>query len=124
MLPKPKIIISSDDYQRLHAMLENMPDSAATDRLVNELERAEIMKPENMPDNVVTMHSTVTFTVLSTQKTFTYTLVYPHEANPDGRLSILAPVGSALIGLSVGQEIEWPLDGNRNTRVRIDQIVK
>lgn len=123
MLPKPKIMVSSDDYIRLHSMLDNMPDSAAVDRLVDELERAEIINSENMPENVVTMHSTVTFTVLSTRKTFTYTLVYPHEANSDGRLSVLTPVGSALIGLSVGQEIEWPLDDNRKARVRIDAIL-
>lgn len=123
MLPKPKIIVSSDDYKRLYAVLDNIPDSVAIDRLVDELERAEIVDPDSVPENVVTMNSTVTFTVLSTQKTFTYTLVYPHEADTNGRLSVLNPVGSALLGLAVGQEIEWPLDDNRSTRVRIDAIL-
>lgn len=53
----------------------------------------------------------VTFTVLTTKKTFTYTLVYPHEVNADDKLSVLTPVGSALLGLSIGQEIERPLEG-------------
>ncbi len=121
---KPKIVVSSDDYKRLNTMLDNMPDSAAIDRLVDELERAEILDSQNMPADVVAMHSTVTFTVLSTRKTFTYTLVYPHEADTSDQLSVLTPVGSALLGLSVGQEIEWPLDDNRITRVRIDAILK
>lgn len=123
MLAKPKIVVSSDDYKRLYAIMDNIPDSDAIDRLEDELERAEIVDPESMPDNVVAMHSTVTFTVLSTQKTFTYTLVYPHESDTNGQLSVLTPVGSALLGLAVGQEIEWPLDGNRSTWVRIDKIL-
>lgn len=124
MLPQPNIVISSEDYRRLSALLDDMPGNDATDLLTNELERAEIVEPKHMPPNVATMHSTVTFTVLATQKTFTYTLVYPREADgADDKLSILTPVGSALLGLSVGQEIEWPLAAGKTTRVRIDVIV-
>lgn len=122
MLPKPNVIVSSSDYERLHAYLDGLPDSSAVDRLIDELERAEVVDTDKMPDNVVIMNSTVTFTILSSQKTCTYTLVFPHEATSAGALSVLTPVGSALLGLSVGQEIEWPVDGNKTTRVRIDAI--
>jgi len=68
------------------------------------------------------MNSTVTFTMLSSQKTFALKLVYPKDIAESDTLSILTPVGSALIGLSIGQEIEWPLDKNRSTIVHIDSI--
>jgi regulator of nucleoside diphosphate kinase len=68
------------------------------------------------------MNSEVTFTVLSTKKTFTYTLVYPDEATVSNKLSILTPAGSALLGLSVGEEIEWPLESNKLMKIRIDKL--
>lgn len=123
MSAKPEIVISSTDYDRLYALLDKLPASATTVLLSDELERAEIIDAKFMPPDVVAMHSTVIFTILSTQKSFTYKLVYPHEAKSNELLSILTPVGSALIGLSVGQEIEWPLGNNRSTTVRIDNIV-
>lgn len=122
MSAQPHILVSRDDYERIHNMLEKLPDSKATDLLVDELERAEVIDTNKLPENRVAMHSRVTFTVLTTQKTFTYKLVYPHEITTEEDLSILTPVGSALLGLSVGQEIEWPLEGGKNTRVRIDAI--
>lgn len=122
MLPQPKVVVSSDDYKRLSSLMDQLPVSAAIDRLVDELERAEIIENTKVPSGLVKMHSRVTFTILSKQKTFTYTLVYPHEATTDDTLSVLTPVGSALLGLSVGQEIEWPLGENRTTQVRIDSV--
>ena len=123
MSTKPNVIISKTDYQKLHSLLENLPDSDAADRLVDELERAKVVDARKLPENVVAMQSTVRFTVLSTQKTFTYKLVYPNEVTGTDTLSILTPVGSALLGLSIGQEIEWPLQGSKSTRVRIDAIL-
>lgn len=117
---QPKILVTEDDYTRLSNLLDNLPASEAADRLVDELERAELIKSEKVPANVVKMHSTVTFTLVNTRKTYTWQLVYPHEADASTKLSVLTPVGSALLGLSVGQEIEWPLDKNKSTRVRID----
>lgn len=124
MLSKPEVMVSASDYERLNALLDELPDSDVVERLIDELERAEIVDPDKVPANVVAMQSTVTFTVLSTQKTFTYMLTYPHEATTSNKLSVLTPVGSALLGLSVGQEIEWPLEANKSTRVRIDEVFK
>lgn len=123
MKKQPKVMISRDDYRRLNAMLDNMPPSDAVMRLIDELERADIVDPEKMPKNVVMMNSTVTFTVLSTSSTFTYTLVYPQQAGAENTLSVMTPVGSALLGLSIGQEMEWPLPDGKTTRVRIDALV-
>ncbi len=123
MKKQPKVLISRDDYRRLNALLDSMPASDAIMRLIDELERAEIVDAEKMPKNVVVMNSKVTFTVLSTKSTFTYTLVYPQQAGTKDTLSILTPVGSALLGLSIGQEIEWPLPDGKTTRVRIDALL-
>jgi regulator of nucleoside diphosphate kinase len=122
MLAKPDVTVSSEDYARLSALLDSMPETPASDRLMEELERAVVVESDELPPNVVAMHSKVTFTVLSTHRTFTYRLVYPHEATGDDTLSVLTPVGSALLGLSVGQEIEWPLNGQKTTLVRLDAI--
>lgn len=121
---KPTITLSSRDFERIETLLDSLPGaSVARDRLFEELERADIISPDDVPPTLVTMNSKVTFTVLPNGKTMTYTLVYPADmdGSPD-KISILAPVGSALIGLSVGQEIEWFMEGGKTTRVRIDQV--
>jgi regulator of nucleoside diphosphate kinase len=121
-MTKPKIIISRGDCDGLYALIEQEKSELINGLLINEFERAEIVESKNLPDNVVRMNSTVTFTMTSTNKTFARKLVYPSDTQQSGTLSILTPVGSALIGLSAGQEIEWPLDQNRSTIVHIDSI--
>lgn len=122
---KPAITLSSRDFERIEKLLDSLPASSAVtrDRLFEELERADVISPKEVPPTLVTMNSRVTFTVLPEGKTMTYTLVYP--ADMDGsadKISILAPVGSALIGLSVGQEIDWSVGGDKSTRVRIEKV--
>ena len=124
----PDICISSRDFERIENLLDALPQSYSDvkTRLFAELGRADVMDSSLMPPDVVTMNSRVTFTVLSTGQEITSTLVYPDDKisqiNSGDRLSILSPVGTALLGLSEGSEIEWPVDLNKNTRVRIDAI--
>ena len=124
----PDICISSRDFERIENLLDVLPQSYSDvkTRLFAELGRADVMDSSLMPPDVVTMNSRVTFTVLSTGQEITSTLVYPDDKisqiNSGDRLSILSPVGTALLGLSEGSEIEWPVDLNKNTRVRIDAI--
>ncbi len=122
---KPRIIVSSLDLERLEALLRSLPHQAfpGSDDLEAELARAEIVDPKEMPSTVVTMNSTVRFKVESSSKEFHLTLVYPKDADAAGStISILAPVGSALLGLSIGDEIEWPKPGGGSLRVRIEEI--
>lgn len=122
---KPKIVISSRDLERLEALLESLPghELPGRDALEAELARAEILEPQDMPPTVVTMNSTVRFRVESSSKEFHLTLVYPKDADASGgTVSVLAPVGSALLGLSVGNEIEWPKPGGGVLRVRIEEV--
>ncbi len=126
MSSKPKLVVSSLDADRLEALLESLPGNAFPGRaeLEAELARAEIVAPQDVPPTVVTMNSTVTFEVVdSTAEQFSLTLVYPKDMDAQGgRISILAPVGSALLGLSQGDEIEWPRPGGGVLRVRIREI--
>lgn len=122
---KPPITISSLDAERLERLLESMPKSAFPGRadLEAELERAEVVEPKDMPPDVVTMNSTVRFRIESTSEEFSLTLVYPKDVDAKGgTISVLAPVGSALLGLSQGDEIEWPGPGGKKLKVRIVEV--
>jgi regulator of nucleoside diphosphate kinase len=126
MNSRPKIIISSLDADRLERLLDSLPKGAFPGKadLESELARAEIVDPEDIPSTVVTMNSTVRFRVESSPDEFTLTLVYPKDMDASsGKISVLAPVGSALLGLSQGDEIEWPKPGGGVLRVRIEEIV-
>ena len=85
---------------------------------------ADVVEPEQIPPTVVTMNSTVRFSIDSSGEDFCLTLVYPKDVDGSGNtISILAPVGSALLGLSTGDEIEWPRPGGGTIKVRIVEII-
>jgi len=107
MNPKPAITVSSRDLERLEAVLATLPfDAAARTQLRSELDRADVLAPEQMPANVVTMNSVVRFRT-GAGESFQRALVYPRDARADGEhVSVLAPVGAAMLGLTVGDSIE------------------
>ena len=125
MKKQPKIILSSLDFERLDALLDeptlrNLPGAI---KLRDEMVRAEIVEPADMPPTTVTMNSTVSFKMLPEENEIKLTLVYPKDANGDpDRISVLAPVGSALLGLSVGQKIEWPTPSGKSVQVEIISV--
>ena len=122
---KPEIIISSLDADRLYALMESLPANsfAGEKELEAELGRANIVEPHEVPATVVTMNSTVNFVVESTGEEFTLTLVYPKNIDSSGdKISILAPIGSALLGLSQGDQIEWPKPGGGLITVTIKEV--
>jgi regulator of nucleoside diphosphate kinase len=125
MPEQPPIIISSQDLERLERLLDAVPPVHAPglDALRRELDRAEIVEPEAIPPEVITMNSTARFVDEMSGKEFELTLVYPDDAHiTHGAVSVLAPVGSALLGLSVGQSIEWPLPGGRKMNLRVLEV--
>ena len=122
---RPNIIISSLDAERLGALLATLPANAfpCSEDLEDELYRAEIREPKDIPPTVVTMNSTVRFRIAPSKEEFCLRLVYPQDVDvSDGTISILAPVGSALLGLSQGDEIEWPKPGGGVLKVKIEEI--
>lgn len=120
----PRIRITQRDYDRLERLLESPAarQVPGIEALQKELDRADIV--ENAPEGeFITMGSTAKCLEESSQRTHELTLVYPHETDGSSqKVSILAPVGSALLGLSVGQVIEWPVQGGRTLRLRVLEI--
>jgi regulator of nucleoside diphosphate kinase len=107
---KPKITLSSLDLERIENLLDSLSESqhAVHTSLLEELSRAEVVDPENIPPTVVTMNSTVRFVIEPPGTEICATLVYPKDATGQSdRISVLAPIGAALLGLSVGERIEW-----------------
>ena len=126
MARKPQIILSSRDVDRIEALLAAIPSSVFPGKvdLQAELDRADVVPPEEMPADVVTMNSTVRFSIEETHQEFCLTLVYPRDMDGSAdRLSIFAPVGSALLGLSIGDELAWPGPGGKAMTVRVKEIV-
>lgn len=125
MNTRPEITISSLDASRLDTLIERLPNKNFPGRanLEEELARANIVDPQLMPSNIVTMNSTVRFIIEPTKDEFELTLVYPKDIDSSGKkISILAPVGSALLGLSQDDKIEWPKPGGGTLKVKILKI--
>jgi regulator of nucleoside diphosphate kinase len=121
-----RIVLTSRDFERLEALLDSLPANAFPYKasLEAELERAEIVAPGEIPPNVVTMNSTVHFKIAESGEDFRLTLVYPKDAGGQSdRISVLAPIGSALLGLSVGEELEWPRPGGGTSTVRVVDVL-
>lgn len=126
MNPQPALIISARDARRLEALIASpqAEGSAVAEALEDELLRAEVREPQDIPADVVTMNSKVVCIDETSGVERTLQLVYPDGAQAsEHAVSVLAPVGAALLGLSVGQSIEWPLPGGRRTRLRVDRII-
>jgi regulator of nucleoside diphosphate kinase len=125
MSKRPEITISSLDSDRLYQLIESLPKNTLVgiSELEQELDRANIVDPSEVPSTVVTMNSTVKFFVESSKDEFLLTLVYPKDIDSTGNtISILSPVGSALLGLSLGDQIEWPKPGGGLIKVKIQEI--
>lgn len=122
--PLPSLVVSRLDFDRIEALLETpLPAGVDTTGLQAELDRAEVREPADMPPDVITMNSTARFKDEADGTEHEMTLVYPREADGSaGRVSILAPVGSALLGLRVGDTIEWPVPSGRTIRLRVLSI--
>jgi len=121
---RPSIVMSRLDYDRIEALLEGANERGIdTASLEAEMERADVVEPAQMPGDVISMNSTARFVDESSGEERELTLVYPRDATGEpGRVSILAPVGSALLGLRVGQSIDWPMPGNRTLSLRVLSI--
>lgn len=120
----PPLLLSRLDVERIEALLETpSTNSLNNSALQDELARAEILEPRDMPADVITMNSTAQVrledAVLGNHE-HELTLVYPRDADGSAdKVSILAPVGSALLGLRVGDAIDWPMPGGRNARLHV-----
>jgi len=107
---KPEITVSTSDLERLEGLLSTPPtrNRSDLDGLRAELDRANILDTDGMPADVIMMNSRARFREETSGREYELTLAWPHEADAaDGKVSIFSPAGSALLGLSVGQRIDW-----------------
>ena len=123
---KPSITMSSLDWERLDRLvnLETYSRLPGVEALEEEMNRANVVEPTEVPPEVVTMNSTVEFIDDKTGQTFQMTLVYPDAVTGHETVSIFAPVGSALVGLSVGQSIVWQIPGGRELNLRVLKVLR
>lgn len=127
MFMKP-LCITEQDHRSLQEMIDasrEQPNGQRrySDALQSEITRARIVDGSSVPHDVVTMNSRVRLLDLDTGETEVYTLVYPRMADPgENRISILAPVGTAILGCSIGDVIEWPVPAGVR-RLLVDDIL-
>ena len=120
-------LISSYDKQRIMHLLRNGDRPAQGreefDDLAWEIQRGTEVRPQEVPPDVVTMNSSVRVSDLGTAKSEVITIVFPSDANyEDGKVSVLAPLGTALLGYRVGDVVYWHVP--RGVRqLRIDEIL-
>ena len=127
MSQQPAITISSRDFDRLDQLLASIKGDGQKNiaALRSELTRAEVVETEKMPAGVVAMNSRSRLLNESTGKTHELTLVYPKDADGTvGKVSILAPVGSALLGLSAGQSIDWTMPDGNIARLKVLEVIR
>lgn len=123
---KPKIIVSSLDTDRLEALLDALPaaQAQAQQALLGELSRADVVEPEAMPPDVVTMNSRVRFVLDDAAEARDMVLSYPKDMDGSAdRLSILTPVGSALLGLQAGKTIAWTRPDGATFKVKVQDVL-
>lgn len=122
----PNITVSEKDFDALTSMMERLPNAQQANLkfLEEELDRAEVVADDELPDDVVRMNSIVQYEDLDTGRASIIQLSYPQNANIAlQRVSVLAPVGAALIGLKVGEIIQWPLPDGRLGRLHVRQLI-
>src|SRR5688572_28840349 len=114
MRRETNIYITQSDYERLTKLIEIAREREGDanreylDTLEEELDRAELVQQKDIPADVITMRSTVRLKDLDTSEEMIYQLVFPTEANyEEGRISVLAPIGTAMLGYRRGDMIEW-----------------
>ncbi len=124
---RQSIVITQKDMSRLANLIEAVRfirpgDEDHLSALERELDRAEIIYDDSVPPTVITMNSHVRVTDLDTGREHEYNVVYPREADPSrGKISVLAPLGTALLGYSAGSRIEWIVPGGLR-RLRVEEV--
>jgi regulator of nucleoside diphosphate kinase len=122
----PRLLLTSDDHDRLTELVRAVTTSQKggdPQLLMDELYRADIVPPYWMPDGIVRMNSHVEFRDDRTGRIRRVQLVYPRDADIRyGRISVLSPVGTALLGLEEGQSIAWSGDARRRPRLTVLRV--
>ncbi len=123
MSTNPQIYLTDQDFQRLQILVSEA-DGAVAEALDEELARANVVAQKDIPRDVVTMNSKIEYIDVKTGDKNIVSLVYPQDANfEEGKISVLAPIGAALLGLKVGESIDWKLPSGQVKQVKVEQIL-
>ncbi len=122
------IFITEEDFEKLEGLLDGVTRQGSRDqenvaRLAGELERAHVVPADTIPPDVVTMDSEVVLRNLDTGEEMVFTVVFPGKANVEQRrLSVLAPLGAAVLGYRAGDVIEWRVPGGAR-RLKVEKVL-
>lgn len=122
------IYITENDKKKLRGLFTKTLGMSSNDLnnmkgLLDEIERAEVIRDDNIDENVITMNSTVVVKDLDTDKVYEYTIVYPEYADSaKNKISVLAPVGTALLGYKAGDIVEWKVPAGKR-RLLVEEII-
>lgn len=124
-----RVFITAFDKERLEELINVATEFGQHDRddleeLATEMGQANVVDSKEVPPNVVTMNTKVQLRDADTDETMTYTLVFPTDADISaGRISVLAPVGTAILGYKEGSTVEWPMPSGKARRIKIEKIL-
>ena len=121
----PKIHLDKTLVGRLEALAASVMRRSPEvgERLIDEIARAKLVAPNKMRDDVITIGSVVTYRDLDMAREHTVSVVYPENANiEEGRISVLTPVGVALLGLSPGATISWVTRDDETRQLEVLEV--
>ena len=127
-MSKKLIYITDNDMKRLKELIMVAKEFGNKDKkylreLEDELDKGEVVNSRDIPNNIITMNSKVRLRDINTQKEMICWLVFPDDSNADqGKISILAPIGTALLGYKVGDIIEWKVPAGL-TKLKVEEIL-
>lgn len=125
---QPSIYITTQDAEKLRKLMREAyhSDYRGSDylkKLAGEIEKASVVQPDQIPSNVITLNSTARLVDQQTNEEMIYTLVFPEDADPSqGKISILAPIGTAMLGYKTGDTFEWDTPGGKRI-IRVQEIL-
>ena len=129
IVARDKIYITEFDLKRLRGLVNHAKESwdkrviQHLDALEEELDRAEVVRPEKIPPDVITMNSTFRLKDLQTGEEADYTLVFPGTTDSSNRkISVLAPIGIAVLGYRVGDAVEWEVPAGLK-RLKVEEVL-
>ena len=129
IVSRDKIYITEFDLKRLRGLVNHAKESwdkraiQHLDALEEELDRAEVVRPEKIPPDVITMNSTFRLKDLQTGEEADYTLVFPGTTDSSNRkISVLAPIGIAVLGCRVGDAVEWEVPAGLK-RLKVEEVL-
>jgi regulator of nucleoside diphosphate kinase len=125
---QPSIFITKTDEEKLRDLIRQAQHSeyrgsAYLKLLAGELDKAQIVDPHEVPPDVITLNSIAHLIDLESGDEMIYTLVFPEDADvSQGKISILAPIGTAMLGYRVGDIFEWDTPGGKR-KIRVEKVM-